>query len=108
MFYKRFQCKDLPEISVIRTKLQADMNTLKGRQYSNGGFGYWTNRSDSNADPFISVHAAHCLVVVMAKTGIQLGQQYDRQRTGISGKHRIRNRIDCHIRNIGLKQLALA
>ena len=62
-----FQCKDLPETSVIQTKLQADMNTLKGRQYSNGGFGYWTNRSDSNADPFISVHTAHCLVVVMQK-----------------------------------------
>ena len=62
-----FQCKDLPDISVMKTKLQTDMNTLKGRQYANGGFGYWTNRSDSNADPFISVHAAHCLVVVMQK-----------------------------------------
>ena len=62
-----FQCKDLPDISVMQTKLQADMNTLKGRQYGNGGFGYWTNRSDSNADPFISVHAAHCLVVVAQK-----------------------------------------
>ena len=62
-----FQCKDLPEAAVMKAKLQADMNTLKGRQYSNGGFGYWTNRSDSNADPFISVHAAHCLVVVVQK-----------------------------------------
>jgi hypothetical protein len=64
-----FQCKDLPDISVMKTKLQTDMNLLKGRQHSNGGFGYWTNRSDSNADPFITVHvhAAHCLVVVVQK-----------------------------------------
>ncbi len=62
-----FQCKDLPDISVMKTKLQSDMNTLKGRQFSNGGFGYWTNRSDSYANPFMSVHAAHCLVVVMKK-----------------------------------------
>ena len=62
-----FQCKDLPDISIMKSKLQVDINTLKGRQYSNGGFGYWTNRSDSNADPFISVHTAHCLTVVMKK-----------------------------------------
>ncbi|CAF4217795.1 unnamed protein product, partial [Adineta steineri] len=43
------------------------MNTLKGREFSNGGFGYWTNRNDAYADPFVSVHTAHCLVVVMKK-----------------------------------------
>jgi len=62
-----FNCKDLPDVSVMRTKLQSDMNTLKGRQYSNGGFGYWTNRNDTYADPFMSVHAAHCLAVVVNK-----------------------------------------
>ncbi|CAF1370238.1 unnamed protein product [Adineta steineri] len=62
-----FHCKDLPDISIMTTKLQSDMNTLKGRQFSNGGFGYWTNRNDSYADPFVSVHAAHCLVVVIKK-----------------------------------------
>ncbi|CAF4114154.1 unnamed protein product, partial [Adineta steineri] len=44
-----FHCKDLPDISIMTTKLQSDMNTLKGRQFSNGGFGYWTNRNDSYA-----------------------------------------------------------
>jgi uncharacterized protein YfaS (alpha-2-macroglobulin family) len=62
-----FNCKDLPDISVIKAKLQSDMNILKGRQFPNGGFGYWTNRSDTSADPFISIHAAHCLVFVMKK-----------------------------------------
>ena len=62
-----FQCKDLPEISVVKTKLESDMNKLKGRQYSNGGFGYWTNRNDSYADPYMSVHVAHCLVVLANK-----------------------------------------
>ncbi|CAF4209806.1 unnamed protein product [Rotaria socialis] len=62
-----FHCKDLPEVSVMKTKLESDLNTLKGRQYSNGGFGYWTNRNDSYADPYMSVHVAHCLVVVMNK-----------------------------------------
>ncbi|CAF2070665.1 unnamed protein product [Rotaria magnacalcarata] len=62
-----FHCKDLPEVSVMKTKLESDLNTLKGRQYSNGGFGYWTNRYDSYADPYMSVHVAHCLVVVMNK-----------------------------------------
>ena len=62
-----FQCKDLPDISAMQAKLQADINTLKGRQHSNGGFGYWTNRGDSNAEPFVTVHTAHCLAVVMKK-----------------------------------------
>ncbi|UJR17435.1 hypothetical protein I4U23_004330 [Adineta vaga] len=62
-----FQCKDLPDISVMRTKLQSDLSTLKGRQYANGGFGYWTNRDGSYADPFVSVHAAHCLIIVKQK-----------------------------------------
>ncbi|CAF4486725.1 unnamed protein product, partial [Rotaria sp. Silwood2] len=62
-----FQCKDLPDVSVVQTKLQSDLNTLKGRQFPNGGFGYWTNRSDSYAEPFMSVHVAHCLVVLKKK-----------------------------------------
>ncbi|CAF4203945.1 unnamed protein product [Rotaria sp. Silwood2] len=62
-----FHCKDLPEISVLKTKLESDLNTLKGRQYSNGGFGYWTNRNDSYADPYMSVHVAHCLAVLVNK-----------------------------------------
>ncbi|CAF4565557.1 unnamed protein product, partial [Didymodactylos carnosus] len=62
-----FHCKDLPEISILKTKLESDMNVLKARQYSNGGFGYWTNRNDSYADPYMSVHVAHCLAVVIDK-----------------------------------------
>ncbi|CAF3755727.1 unnamed protein product [Rotaria sp. Silwood1] len=62
-----FQSKDLPEVSEVKSKLESDMKKLKGRQYSNGGFGYWTNRSDSDADPFMSVHVAHCLVVIDQK-----------------------------------------
>jgi uncharacterized protein YfaS (alpha-2-macroglobulin family) len=62
-----FKSKDLPDISAVETKLQSDIKKLAGRQYSNGGFGYWTNRSDLHADPFISVHAAHCLVIVAEK-----------------------------------------
>ncbi|CAF1018384.1 unnamed protein product [Adineta steineri] len=60
-----FNCKDLPDISIMTTKLQSDMNTLKCRQFSNGGFGYWTNRDDSYADPFISVHVAACLNIAL-------------------------------------------
>ncbi|CAF4049341.1 unnamed protein product [Rotaria sordida] len=62
-----FHCKDLPDVSVLKTKLESDMKILKGRQYSNGGFGYWTNRTDSYADPYMSVHVAHCLAVVTNK-----------------------------------------
>ncbi|CAF1355694.1 unnamed protein product [Rotaria sp. Silwood1] len=62
-----FKSKDLPEVSEVKTKLESDMKKLKGRQYSNGGFGYWTNQYNSNADPFMSVHVAHCLVVVEQK-----------------------------------------
>ncbi|CAF0889863.1 unnamed protein product [Adineta ricciae] len=62
-----FQCKDLPQTTEIATKLQSDINALKGRQYPNGGFSYWTNRSDRSADPFVSIHATHCLVVVTKK-----------------------------------------
>lgn len=62
-----FQCKDLPDVLEMKNKLQTDMNTLKGRQFSNGGFGYWTNRNGLDADPFVTVHTAHCLVVVAQK-----------------------------------------
>ncbi|CAF1235550.1 unnamed protein product [Rotaria sordida] len=62
-----FHCKYLPEISLFKTKLESDLNILKGRQYSSGGFGYWTNRNDSYANPFMSVHIAHCLAVVVNK-----------------------------------------
>ncbi|CAF4362794.1 unnamed protein product [Rotaria sp. Silwood2] len=62
-----FHCKDLPEVSVLKTKLESDLNTLKGRQYSNGGFGYWTNRNDCYAAPYMSVHVAHCLAVLVNK-----------------------------------------
>ncbi|CAF0948791.1 unnamed protein product [Didymodactylos carnosus] len=60
-----FHWKDLPEVSALKTKLESDMNALKYRQYPNGGFSYWTNRNNSYADPYISVHVAHCLAVVM-------------------------------------------
>ncbi len=62
-----FKSKDLPNISAVETKLQSDIKKLAGRQYSNGGFGYWTNRNDLHADPFVSVHAAHCLVILTQK-----------------------------------------
>ncbi|CAM2724480.1 unnamed protein product [Rotaria socialis] len=62
-----FHCKQLPDISVLKTKLESDINILKGRQYPNGGFGYWTNRQDSHPDPYMSVHAAHCLAVILNK-----------------------------------------
>ncbi|CAF4016800.1 unnamed protein product [Rotaria sp. Silwood2] len=62
-----FHCKQLPDISVLKTKLESDINMLKGRQYPNGGFGYWTNQKDSHPDPYMSVHAAHCLAVVLNK-----------------------------------------
>ena len=62
-----FKSKDLPDISEVETKLRSDIKKLQGRQHSNGGFGYWTNRSDSHADPFISIHTAHCLVILAEK-----------------------------------------
>ncbi|CAF2761688.1 unnamed protein product [Rotaria sp. Silwood2] len=73
-----FHCKDLPEVSVLKTKLESDLNTLKGRQYSNGGFGYWTNRSDSYADPYMSVHVAHCLAVLVNKKADEASQLFKR------------------------------
>ncbi|CAF1497059.1 unnamed protein product, partial [Didymodactylos carnosus] len=62
-----FHCKDLPEVSALKTKLESDMNVLKSRQYPNGGFGYWTSRTDYYADPYMSVHVVHCLAAVIDK-----------------------------------------
>jgi len=59
-----FKSKDLPNISEIEQKLKSDSKKLCGRQYSNGGFGFWTKQNDSYADPFVSVHAAHCLTIL--------------------------------------------
>ncbi|CAF1513297.1 unnamed protein product, partial [Didymodactylos carnosus] len=69
-----FHCKELPDVSVLKTKLESDMNILKGRQYSNGGFGYWTNRNDSYADPYMSMHVAHCLAVVINKKVLDVNE----------------------------------
>lgn len=66
---KAFNIKDLPDVLIIETKLKSDLKTLEGRQHTNGGFGYWTKRSDSWADPFVSIHVAHCLIVIMKKQG---------------------------------------
>ena len=67
-----FNSKDLPDLPTIQTKLQSNIKKLENRQYSNGGFGFWTKRNDSHPDPFVSVHAAHCLVVVTRKNICQV------------------------------------
>lgn len=62
-----FNCKELPSMETIKTRIESDVNKLKGRQYPNGGFGYWSNRVTDDPNPFMSVHATHCLVVLMQK-----------------------------------------
>lgn len=62
-----FNCKELSDVSKLKNKLESDLNVLKGRQYPNGGFGYWTNQTNSHANPFMSIHVAHCLAVIMNK-----------------------------------------
>jgi uncharacterized protein YfaS (alpha-2-macroglobulin family) len=64
---QEFHSKELPDISILKAKLTSDINILKGRQYPYGGFGYWTNRNDSHPDPYMSVHVAHCLAVLVNK-----------------------------------------
>ncbi|CAF4253465.1 unnamed protein product, partial [Rotaria magnacalcarata] len=45
-----FHCKELPDLSILKTKLESDINILKGRQYPNGGFVILVNQKVFDID----------------------------------------------------------
>lgn len=60
-----FDAKDLPSKGQIETKMKFDIRRLEKLQHSDGGFSFW--RSDDESLPFVSVHAAHALVLAGQK-----------------------------------------
>jgi uncharacterized protein YfaS (alpha-2-macroglobulin family) len=54
-----FKAKDMPQPEEMLKAVARDIERLKGRQTSDGGFGFW--RRDDLDFPYVSVHVAHAL-----------------------------------------------
>ncbi|MCO5552714.1 hypothetical protein L7F22_006231 [Adiantum nelumboides] len=57
-----FQVKDLPSKENVRSKLKLDLQRLKERQLSCGGWSWWTSEGNPKHQPFISLHVSCALV----------------------------------------------
>lgn len=57
-----FNVKDMPSKEKMSSKLNADLQRLKDRQLSCGGWSWWTQEGNSKHQPFISLHVACALV----------------------------------------------
>ncbi len=62
-----FKSKDMPSESEIKASFAKDINILKSRQRSDGSFGLWQQERERYEYPFVSVHAAHALVLAKSK-----------------------------------------
>ncbi|MCO5551007.1 hypothetical protein L7F22_004502 [Adiantum nelumboides] len=64
-----FQVKDLPSKEKMRIKLKLDLQRLKDRQLSCGGWSWWTSEGNPKPQPFISLHVA-CALAKFAKLDV--------------------------------------
>ncbi|KAI5082514.1 hypothetical protein GOP47_0002257 [Adiantum capillus-veneris] len=57
-----FKVKDFPSEEKLESKLKLDLQMLKDRQLSCGGWSWWTSDGNPKHQPFISLHVACALV----------------------------------------------
>ena len=62
-----FKSKDMPTDAEIKASFAKDINILKSRQRSDGSFGLWQQERERYEYPFVSIHAAHALVLAKSK-----------------------------------------
>ncbi len=54
-----FEAEELPSVKELEDTVLADLDLLKRRQNSDGGFGFW--RRGQQSWPWVSIHAAHAM-----------------------------------------------
>ncbi|MEO8073084.1 MAG: alpha-2-macroglobulin family protein [Acidobacteriota bacterium] len=64
---KAFKAKELPSDAELKARFAKDVEILKSRQNDNGYFGLWKKDGERYKFPFVTVHAAHALVLAKAK-----------------------------------------
>ncbi len=64
---KAFKSKDLPSDEALQARFATDVEILKSRQNENGYFGMWKKEGERYKFPFVTVHAAHALVLAKSK-----------------------------------------
>ncbi|MFN6964102.1 MAG: alpha-2-macroglobulin family protein [Pyrinomonadaceae bacterium] len=62
-----FKAKDMPSEAAIKASFEKDIRILQSRQREDGSFGLWRRDRERYEYPFVSVHAAHALVLAKAK-----------------------------------------
>ncbi|MBS1796997.1 MAG: Ig-like domain-containing protein [Acidobacteria bacterium] len=62
-----FKSKDMPSKDELDKSYAKDIETLKGRQRSDGSFGLWSQRRERYEYPFLTIHVAHALGLAKAK-----------------------------------------
>ncbi len=71
---KAFKAKELPSDAELKARFAKDVEILKSRQNENGYFGMWKKDGERYKFPFVTVHAAHALVLAKAK-GYQVPEE---------------------------------
>ena len=64
---KAFKAKELPSDAELKARFAKDVEILQSRQNDNGYFGLWKKDNERYKFPFVTVHAAHALVLAKAK-----------------------------------------
>ncbi len=71
---KAFKAKELPSDADLKARFAKDVEILQSRQNDNGYFGMWKKDGERYKFPFVTVHAAHALVLAKAK-GYQVPEE---------------------------------
>jgi alpha-2-macroglobulin len=61
-----FKAEEMPKAEELKARFAKDVEILKGRQRSDGGFGLW-KRDERYKFPFVTVHVAHALALAQEK-----------------------------------------
>ncbi len=64
---KAFKAKEMPTEAEIKASFAKDIKILQSRQNSNGYFGLWRRDGERYKFPFVTVHAAHALILAKGK-----------------------------------------
>jgi uncharacterized protein YfaS (alpha-2-macroglobulin family) len=75
-----FKAKDMPSSAEITASFDKDIKILQSRQRDDGSFGLWSRERERYEYPFLTVHAAHALLLAKAKDYKVPQQMIDRTK----------------------------
>ncbi len=71
---KAFKAKEMPTEAETKASFAKDIKILQSRQNANGYFGLWRRDGERYKFPFVTVHAAHALILAKGK-GYQVPEE---------------------------------